>query len=212
MRRLIDAAYLGQTGFTRLDNVLLCVGDCQTIQLAEWVRYLLPLDGIDLFAYQHSLRTLVSSRLADLLRPVGYFFFVNTGIQYGGLKDSEGRREQLLDELRFIVEWLSARGPKRSVFVTHAFCAVDHAVNMDGVPRQRADDAVGAFADEAAQIVSRAPGARLVKLTDVCPLCRDTSPFRDDPAATRLIQHYRFPIMAALAERVADGLRDLTPF
>ncbi len=211
MRRLIDAAYLRQAGFTRPDNVLLCVGDCQTMQIAEWLRYLLPLDGIDVFAYQHNLRTLVSSGLSELLRPAGYFFFVNTGIKYGGLKDAEGCREQMLDDLRFIVEWLAVQKPKRSVFVTHAFCAVDHAIQVEGVPQERAEDALGAFADEAAQIVSRAPGARLVKLTDVCPPCRDTSPFRDDPA-TRLIQHYRFPIMAVIAKRVADALSDLTPF
>jgi len=210
LRRLIAAAYLRRAGFSRLDNVLLCVGDCQTMQLAEWVRYLLPLNGLDMFAYQHSLRTLVTSGLADLIRPAGYFFFVNTGIQYGGLKDAEGKRDQLLDELRYIVDWLQQQRPAMSVFVTHAFCGIDQAVKLGGIPRERAIDAATTFADDAAAILARAPGARLVKLTDVCPFCLDASPFRDRTTGP-LIQHYHFPIMARVAKLVARELRDLTP-
>jgi len=208
MRRLVDAAYLRRAGFTRPDRVLLAIGDCQTIQLAEWTRYLLPLPGLDMFSYQHNLRSFVTSGLAELIRPVGFFFFVNTSIQYGALSWMEGKRDELLDELRFIVDWLKEQRPQRCVFVTHVFFGMDQAINVGKVPRERAEDAVTGFADECAAILAKAPGARLVKLTDVCPLRRDTAPFRDNPAGA-LIQHYKFNTMARLAERIAHELEDL---
>ena len=209
MRNRIDVGYLHAIGYDQLGRTLLCVGDRQTMIQAEMLRNALPLKGVDIMAYQHLLGSLTSSPLADCFTPIGYFFFVNACadylIQHRGTPDG---RDKQLDRARSIVAWLKTRPVRRSVFVTHVYCGIDRAIRNSGCSEESALDAVGAFSDEFAAILSEAPGARLINFQEVCPFTRDSSVFRDGPDANNLL-HFRFDIMGIIAERIADAFSDL---
>jgi len=208
MRRHIDAAYLEAIGFRHPDRVLLCVGDCQTIQIAEWLRGMLTLPGREFAAYQHSLGSLIDSPLGDLFRPDGYFFFVNAAANLGLYEHFADKREENLAEIRRMVAWLQEQAPAVCVFVTHVFFGVENAIRMNKVPRTVAEDAVGAYSDEVAALLAEAPNVKLVKFTDVCPLERGLDAFRDNPDRGVLL-HFHFDIMHEVARRVAAALQPL---
>jgi len=209
MRNMIDGGFLKEIGFQHLDNALLCLGDCQTIQLAERLRDSLPLRGIDFMAYQHNLGSLVESGLADLFQLAGFFHFVNAAADYSIWAGGESHREQHLKEMRSMVEWLHKTKVRRSVFVTHVFFGVDNAVQYNKVVRATAIDAVTKFSDEVAAILSQAPNARLINFQEICPLTFGSEAFRDNPSGSALL-HFRFEIMEKVAKQVAGAFSKLT--
>ncbi|OPZ29663.1 MAG: hypothetical protein BWZ02_00947 [Lentisphaerae bacterium ADurb.BinA184] len=208
LRRHIDADYLRAVGIEHPDRVLLCVGDCQTMITAEMVRDRLALPGIDIASYQHGLGSLIASPLETLLQPAGYLYFVNAAANYGIFAKDDSQREANLESMREIVRWLQGRAPRRSVFVTHVFFGVENAVEKQGVPRAVAMDAVTAFSDEVAEILSQAPNARLIDFRRLCPFTLDRRVFRDNPTSHNLL-HFRFETMAKVADAVAAELEGL---
>lgn len=211
MRRHVDEAYLHRVGFEHPDRVLLCVGDCQTMQLAERIRHGLPLRGIDMAAYQHGLGSLTSSPLGELLEPVGFVFFVNAAANYGvfTVPDYAVRRAEVLDETRALVDWLNSHRPCTSLFVTHVPFGVDNAVEQSGVPREVAMDAVTTFSDEIADILATAPSPALLRFTDYCPFSTGTEAFRDDPDHPAQL-HIRLDIMEQIGTAATQVLAQAT--
>ncbi len=210
MRRHIDRAYLEAIGYTHLDRVLLCVGDCQTMIQAEKLRQALPLPGVDIAAYQHGLGSLITSPLEPLFQPAGYFYFVNAAADYGLFAKDTSGREAILNRMREIVAWLQTKQPRLSVFVTHVFFGVENAIEYQGAAREFAMDAVTKFSDEVAAILAEAPNARLINFQELCPFTLDRSVFRDKPTDRNLL-HFRFDVMDRVSERVAAVMRELSP-
>lgn len=211
MRRHIDRAYLEGIGYTHLDNILLCVGDCQTMITSEKVRDTLPLNGIDIAAYQHGLGSLTSSPLAQHFRPVAYYNFVNAAADYGLFAKDGSQREGQLNNVRERVAWLKTQQPKMCVFVTHVFYGVENAIQNNKVPRENAMEACFGFSDEVAAILAEAPNARLINFQEICPFTLDRSVFRDKPTDHNLL-HFRFDIMQRVNERLSAVLSELTPW
>lgn len=210
MRRHIDAAYLHRIGYDHLDQVLLCVGDCQTIIQAEKLRDSLPLPGINIAGYQHALGSLQQSPLATLFSPVGYLFFVNSFADFLILHrgTDEGRQKEF-DRMHAIVNWLKTRPTiRKSVFVTHVFCGVDNAVKAHGVPLDTALAATTAYCDQIAEILAGAPHVELINFQEICPFTRDKSVFRDKPDDANLL-HFRFDIMDRVSERITACFKHL---
>ncbi len=208
LRKHIDAEYLAAIGYTRPDNILLCVGDCQTVIHAEKVRDALPLRGIDIASYQHELGSLLDSPLEHLLHPVGYLYSTKLAADYALLGKSFDAREKFLQIARDIVAFLHRKGTRRSVFVTHVFFGVDNAVKHVGTPRDVCMDAVTRFSDDVAAILATAPGARLIHFQEICPFTPGTEAFRDDPDSAFML-HFRFDIMDAVHARIAEALDGL---
>ena len=208
MRKHIDREYLQRVGYDHLDNVLLCVGDCQTVIMAEMVRDHLALPGIDIASYQHALGSLVDSPLEGLFQPAGYLFFVNCAADYALLGKTTDTREKYLDIARNIVAWLKQKQPRVSTFVTHVYFGADNAIAQVGSSPEAVEDAVGPFSDEVADILSEAPNANLINFQDICPLTRAKSVFRDDADAAFML-HFDFPIMDAVGAKVIDSFRPL---
>ncbi len=208
MRRHIDRAYLERIGYRHLDNVLLCVGDCQTVIMAEMIRDRLALPGVDIASYQHALGSLIDSPLEDLFRPAGYLFFVNCAADYALLGQTPDTRETYLDIPRKIVAWLKDKQPRVSTFVTHVYFGADNAIEQVGSAPEAVEDAVGPFSDEVAEILAEAPNAHLINFQEICPFTRDKSVFRDDPDAGFML-HFDFPIMDAVGARVVESFRPL---
>ncbi len=207
LRRHIDMDYLRAIGYAHPESAFLCVGDCQTVLIAEKVRDTLPLPGIDIASYQHSIQSLQASPLADLFNPAGYLFFVNAAADRIFLTDG---RDAVLERMRGIVEFLQARKPQMSIFVTHVFFGMDNAERVFGAKREDIEDAVGPFSDEVAAVLSQAPNAKPINFQEICPLVPDLSPFRDKPDGG-VILHFRFDIMDKVAERVCAYAKDLKP-
>jgi len=208
MRRHVNAEYLRAAGYRHPDRALLCVGDCQTLIEAEMIRQALPLRGIDIAAYQHSLGSLIDSPLEGLFNPVGYFFFVNCAADYALIGKSFAAREKFLDIPRRIVEWLKVRQPRISVFVTHVYFGVDNAVEFCGTPRNVAMDAVGGFSDAVAAILAQAPNVTLVNFQQLCPFTLDKAVFRDQPEQPAML-HFQFEVMDRVAEKVVEAMKRL---
>jgi len=206
LRRSITRRYLEEIGFNHLDRILLCTGDCQTMQTAERIRYRLDLKGMDVLAYQHRLGSLAESGLAGCFQPVAYFFFVNAAADYALLPDTT--RRSMLDSMQYIVDWLHTTRVKKSIFVTHVYFGVDNVVRFKRVKRSTAIDAVTRYSDDVAAILSRAPNAHLIDFRDIAPLSHGTEAFRDAPDYPVPL-HIRFDIMDCVSERIAEALAGL---
>ncbi len=206
MRRHIDAAYLETIGYQHPERALMCPGDCQTIIVSEKIRDNLSLPEIDIAAYQHSLGSLIESPLGDLFNPEAYVFFCNAAADYALFGAWPGKREQVLAEMQKITDWLKLKRPRVAVFVTHVFFGIDKAIESAGTPEDAAMDSATDFANEVAAILSEAPNARLINFQEICPLVRDTTPFRDEPDSAAQL-HFRFDIMDQVMERVLAALR-----
>lgn len=201
MRRDIDAAYLEAVGFDAPQRSMMCVGDCQTIALAENLRSSLSLDGMNFLAYQHDLGSLLESPLGNHFKPDAYFHFCCTAANYALFGTWPGKREAILDETRTLTDWLKQESPRLCVFVTHVFFGIDAAIAGANTPEDAAIDSATEFSDEVAEILSDAPNARLINFQDICPFTRDNSPFRDDEDLGVQL-HFRFDLMDEVHKRV----------
>jgi hypothetical protein len=206
MRKHIDREYLGAIGYTHPDNILLCVGDCQTVILAEMLRDTLPLPGMDIASYQHEPGSLIGSPLDGVMGIGGFLMFCKLGNDYAILGKRRETREIHLQTARDLVDWLSHKQPKRCVFVTHVFFGVDNAVRHLGLPREVCMDAVTDFSDELAVILAGAPGAHLINFQEICPFDPGPGCFRDAPDTPWML-HFRFDIMDAVSRRIVEAFQ-----
>jgi len=206
MRKHIDREYLAAVGYTHPDNILLCVGDCQTVILAEMLRDTLPLPGMDIASYQHEPGSLIGSPLDGVMGIGGFLMFCKLGNDYAILGKRRETREIYLQTARDLVAWLRHKRAKRCVFVTHVFFGVDNAVRHMGLPRDVCMDAVTDFSDELADILAGAPGAHLINFQEICPFDPGPDCFRDDPD-TPCMLHFRFDIMDAVSRRIVEAFQ-----
>ena len=205
MRRHIDREYLDRIGFRHPDNVLLSVGDCQTMLTSEKIRDQTLLQGMEIASYQHSLGSLIESPLEQLFKPGAFYWFVNAAANYGIFARDNSQRQVQLDSIRQLVDWLKRRQPRLSLFVTHVYFGIENAIQHNKVPREVAMDAVTTYSDEVAAILAQAPGARLVNFQEICPMTGGTEMFRDDPKRPNLL-HFKFDVMERVTKKVTAAL------
>ncbi len=202
MRRLMDESYMDKIGFTKRDRIFLAVGDCQTMLLAEKIRDQASLPSFDIIAYQHNLGSMVGSGLTKLFKTKGYFHFVNAAANYAIFPGAnKERRDSVLAEMQYLVDYVNEQDVDIAVFVTHVFFGAAQSVKCNKTRWEDVMDSLSVFSDEVAAILSKAKNARCINLRDVCPLVIDNGPFRDGEDGINQLHfkfHYYDKIMALI--------------